>query len=334
MFAANAQTVAMVKDWLGFDALSLGYVLDEPWASRILDAGINAMNVTFGGEESWEVFLRSVEEKLEAIEKSPILTLATVAADIEKAHQNGRLAVIMGTQGAHILGEEPWRVAFLERIGLRFLGIVGSFGNFLCDANSEPRDAGLTLLGCEMVDAINETSIIIDISHCGHRASREIIERGRAVVCTHANAHAVAPTDRNRKDAEITALVAKGGMIGLCGLPRSIAETSPSLKDMLDHADHIRNLVGAAHLGLGLDLMEGYRAKKITNPALIRRRTLRPDIFGTMDDFWNNELAIGFNSIAHLPDLIQGLLDRGWPAAELEGVFGRNWLRCFATLSG
>jgi membrane dipeptidase len=144
----------------------------------------------------------------------------------------------------------------------------------------------------------------------------------------------VAPTDRNRKDAEITGLVEKGGMIGLCGLPRSIAETDPSIEHMLDHADHVRRLVGAAHLGLGLDLMEGFRANKTTNPALIRRRTLRPDIFGTMDDFWNDDLARGFNSIAHLPDLVQGLLDRGWPRDEVEGVFGRNWLRCFAALSG
>ncbi len=319
---------------LGFDMLSLGYVLEEPWCDRVKAAGIDAMNVTFGGEESWDAFRRSVDQKMEIIARSHLLTLALTSEDIEEARVAGKLAVIMGTQGAHILDDRPERVAELAGMGLRVLGIVGSFSNLLCDGSAEPRNAGLTLLGREVINAVNKTPVLIDIAHCGHRASAEIIEAGRAVICSHANAFAVEPTDRNRHDCDAQAMVVKGGMIGLCALPRAIAAEGPSLAQLLDHADHWKRLVGAEYVGLGLDLMEGFRAAKQANPALIRRRTLRPDIFGTMEDFWNDDLAHGINSIAQLPDLLDGLLARGWTEVEVRGVLGGNWLRVFRALAG
>ena len=71
-------------------------------------------------------------------------------------------------------------------------------------------------------------------------------------------------------------------MIGVCALPRAVKAADPSIHHMLDHVDHITKLVGSTHVGFGLDLMEGYRENKTVSPALLRRRTLRPDIFGSM----------------------------------------------------
>jgi membrane dipeptidase len=123
-------------------------------------------------------------------------------------------------------------------------------------------------------------------------------------------------------------------MIGVCALPRAVKARGPSLHHMLDHIDHIARLVGPTHVGLGLDLMEGYRENKTVSPALLRRRTLRPDIFGSMEDFFNDELPHGFKSISSLSALTQGLVDRGHNEDEIAAILGGNWLRTVETFIG
>src|SRR5690606_28661660 len=133
--------------------------------------------------------------------------------------------------------------------GLRCLGLHGSFANLYGDASAEQRDGGLTLLGQELIDAVNEVPILLDVCHSGHQASLEAISRARAPICSHANSYSVEPTNRNRRDDAILALAAKGSMIGVCALPRAIKAKDPSLHHMLDHIDHIAKLVGPAHVG-------------------------------------------------------------------------------------
>jgi membrane dipeptidase len=316
------------------DFLALYYVLEEKYAERVLGAGVSAVNLTFGGDESWEPFLRSVETGLGKIEKSSVLTLALNAGDVRAAKRDGKLAVIMGTQGASIVGEELSRLRLLSRIGLRCLGLHGSFANLYGDASAEYRDGGLTLLGRELVDAVNELPILLDVAHCGHATATEAIARARAPICSHANSYSIEPTNRNRKDEDIRALATKGGMIGVCGLPRAVKAKDPSIHHMLDHVDHIAKLIGPDRVGFGLDLMEGYRENKTVSPALLRRRTLRPDIFGSMEDFFDDDLPHGMNTITALPRLTQGLMNRGHPDAAVRGILGGNWLRTIEAFIG
>ena len=80
--------------------------------------------------------------------------------------------------------------------------------------------------------------------------------------------------------------------------------------------------------------MEGFRENKTVSPALLRRRTMRPEIFGTMEDFFNDELPYGFNSIVALPALTQGLMDRGYSSSDVSAILGGNWLRTIERFIG
>jgi membrane dipeptidase len=325
---------ALQGDAIVVDFLALAYVLEQKYAERVLQAGVTAVNLTFGGEENFEGFLKAVESHLEKIERSDLMMLALTAADVRKAKTQRRLAVFMGTQGTTFVGDDLSRLRLMNRLGLRCVGLHGSFANLYGDASAEHRDGGLTLLGQELIDAVNELPMLLDVCHSGHQASLEAIARARAPICSHANSFTIEPTNRNRKDEAIIALAAKGSMIGVCALPRAVKAKDPSLSHMLDHIDYITGLVGPAHIGIGLDLMEGYRENKTVSPALLRRRTLRPDIFGTMEDFLNDDLPHGFKSIVALPALTQGLLDRGHPPAEVAAILGGNWLRTIETFIG
>ena len=193
---ANANAIGLTQKTLVFDGLSLFYILDDPYTERCLEGGVNATNVTFADFEPWDDTLKAIEMGLEKIEKSPYLVLATVSDDILKAKVQGKLAIIMGTQGASMIERHLWRVGLMWRLGLRYIGLTYTAGNLFADGCGEIRNGGLTFLGKDFIAAVNELPMLLDLSHCSHRTRLEAEELARAPVCTHSNAYTINPNDR------------------------------------------------------------------------------------------------------------------------------------------
>lgn len=324
--AVDAATRAFHERTLIVDFLSLNYILDDKYAERALAAGVNATNTTIGGEEPWDELIRATERALQRIEKSSCLMQVTNAAGMQRAQAQGKLGVMMGTQGVSSVGQDLQRIRTLHRLGFRVFGLSGSFGDQFGDASSEFRNAGLSILGRELVAAVNELPAMLDLAHSSRRTVPDALALARAPISSHANTYAVEPTERNRSDDELREIAVRGGVCGICALPRAVKEKEPSLEHMLQHIDHALKTAGEQRVGLGLDLMEGFRESKTKSPALVRRRTLRPDIFGTLDDFFNDDIPHGFSGITSLPQLTAGLLARGHSQVTVAGVLGGNWL--------
>ena len=314
-----------------FDGLAIAYVLEDKYAERCLAGGVNAANVTFALEESWDECLRRVESYLTAIEKSPNLTFCLTADDLLAAQEQGKLGVVFGTQGATMLEDKLWRLEFLVRMGLRVLGLAYTTANVFGDGCGEKRDAGLSYLGEELVAMANELPIMIDLSHCGHRTRAETTAMARAPVCTHSNADGLRPNGRNTKDDTVKGMASKGGMIGVCGLPQSLADETPTLENLLDHVDYLTRLAGMESVGIGLDYVEKYGEQEniVVPPSVMTWRTRRPDIFGPVSAFGRQSYPIGIETVAKLPNLTQGLLDRGYDRDAVSAIMGGNWLRAF-----
>lgn len=326
---ADQASIAFHKDAFVFDGLSISYVLEEKYAERCLAGGVDATNVTFALEESWDKALRNVETYLAKIERSPLLMLCTTSSDLLAAKAMGRLGVMFGTQGATMLEDQIWRLEILVRLGLRFLGFAYTTANAFGDGCGEKRDAGLTYLGEELIALANTLPVIVDLSHCGHRTRSEAAALARAPVCTHSNADGLRANGRNTGDDTVRAMAAKGGMIGVCGLPQSLADETPTLDDLLDHLDHLATVAGIEHVGLGLDYVEAYQdqAAVVAPPSVVTWRTRRPDIFGSLASFGRQSYPIGIESVRKLPNLTQGLFDRGYTKDQVAAVLGGNWLR-------
>ena len=331
---AGKDAVELTGNAMVIDALALGYVLDEPYSERCLAGGVDAANVTFVTDSDWEGARRALDTALEKIEASPLLALALTAGDIGQAKKAGRFGVILGTQGAAFLGEDMTRVEEVWKLGMRTIGLAYTAANLLADGCGEVRDGGLTFLGQDFVDAVNGLPMLLDVSHAGHRARAEVAARADHPICTHSNAYAVHANDRNTKDETASAIVAKGGVIGICGLPKSVAEVDPTIEHMLDHCEHYANLLGAAHVGLGLDFTEAYQEAGTVLEASKVWRVRRPDIFGTLDEFLTQSYPRGLHSIRLVANFTQGLLDRGHGEDAVRGILGGNWLRLFGEVVG
>jgi membrane dipeptidase len=335
---ASNETLKFHHDALVFDCLSLYYVLDEPYAERILKAGVNAVNVTISSEShGWDEGLRRFETAFEKIEANPNLVLASNSNDIIAAKDSGKLAIIPGLQGSWMIGPDIYRVEILHRLGLRFFGPAYTGATVYCDGCGETRNAGLSYLGRELIECLNDLGMLVDLSHVGHQSRLEIAEKASHPVCTHSNSYFVNPNDRNTKDETASIISSKGGVMGVCALPKSVAPDNPKLDHMLDHVDHYSTNFGHQNVGIGLDFVEAYKenywaGQKDHKPP--KWRVLRPDIFGSMEDFFYKPYPLGIESISLLPNLTQGLFDRGYNNEQVAGIIGGNWFRKFKEVAG
>lgn len=336
--AADDKSRRFHESNLVFDGLAIAYVLDEKFSRRAIEGGVNAANVTFALEENWDKTLQNFERYLAKIDKSPLLMLCKTADDVLAAKQKGKLGIVIGTQGASMIGDQDqfWRIETMTRLGLRFLGLAYTTANALGDGCGEKRDAGLTYLGEELISVVNTLPLMLDLSHCGHRTRAEAAALARAPVCTHSNSDNLRSNGRNTTDATVRAMASKGGMIGVCGLPQSLADEAPTLDDLLDHVDHFVKLVGVDHVGIGMDYVESFQeaATVVAPPSVVTWRTRRPDIFGPLSAFGRQSYPIGVESVRKLPNLTQGLFDRGYSEADVKALLGGSWLRAMRKFCG
>jgi membrane dipeptidase len=260
------------------------------------------------------------------------------AADLRTAKRRGKLGVVIATQGASMFQDAShfWRLETMVRMGLRVLGLTHNTANALGDGCGELRDAGLSYLGEELIERVNALPLMLDLSHCGHRTRAEAAAMARAPVCTHSNSEAVRSNDRNTRDQTVRTLAAKGGVVGVYGAPHALSrEGKPTLDDLLDHVDHLVRLVGADHVGIGLSFAEGSSPEPETGAASrLIWRARRPDIFGAPTATPRPLHPIGVESVHQLPHLTQGLLDRGYPAAQVRALLGGSWLSAFRRFCG
>lgn len=338
--AAAALATRVHDDALVFDCLALPYVLDEPYTSRMVEGGVDAINVTIASdEETWDETLRRTEDALAKIEKSDVLLHARDGRDVRNAKRKGKIAVLLGTQGATMLDQDLSRLERMHQLGFRYFAPSYTGASIFADGCGEFRNAGLSILGQELIAQANELRMIVDVSHCGHRSRADIAELALFPACTHSNAYAVVKNDRNTQDETIRVIAGKGGVIGICGLVRAVWPSAPTLDHMIAHIEHIVGLVGTEHVGLGLDFTEAFQEAfhtgthdRLEPPP--RWRLLRPDIFGTPEEFYTATYPAGLESIRLLPNLTRALCGRGYDESTIRNVLGGNWLRQLDTAAG
>ena len=322
------------RESIVLDALTPYYTLEEPYTTQLVEGGVSAGFLSVVSPATWDDTLRRTEGAIRRIEKSPVLTLATTAADIRRAKQQGKIAMVLITQAADMIEKDLQRVSIMYRLGFRVLGLCYTFANLMGCGCGELRDGGVTFLGKDLIAAVNELPMMLDVSHSGHQTSLDAVQIARAPVITHANAHTVTPNDRNKKDEVLAVVVQKGGVVGLNALPCTVAPSNPSLEHMLDHVDYITSKFGDKAMGLGLDYVEAHKHQGEPLPQSRRNRTLRPDIFGSLEDYFKQDYAKHLEKIDKLPNLTRGLIARGYEERRIRMILGENWLRAFERFVG
>lgn len=257
--------------------------------------------------------------------------LARTAAEIIAARKQGKIAALIGIEGGHAIEDRTELLAEFFELGARYMTLTHSNTNNWADSSGDkPRHGGLNELGRRIVAEMNRLGMIVDISHVSDETFYDVLAVSTApVFASHSSCRALSRSPRNMTDEMIRALAGKGGVIQInfaCdflnekvrterpaekrALRRKFASdmdgaraaveqafSRATLADVVAHIDHVVQIAGIDHVGIGSD-------------------------FDGIDC-----TPVGLEDNGKFPDLTRALLEKGYTAEQIHKIYGGNTLR-------
>jgi len=230
--------------------------------------------------------------------------------EIEECLRDGKMALVLGFEGAEAIREDLSNLEHYYRQGLRVLGPVWSRPNRFAEGTrfqfpgTPNTGAGLSPAGKELIRECNRLGILIDMAHLNEPGFWDVAQISDApLVVSHADAHTLCPSARNLTDAQIDAIGKSGGLIGINFEPRNTRpdgrhDPATPLTWIVKHIAYIADRIGIDHVALGSDF----------------------DGAGMPQDL---------SDAGKLPNLVTALEASGFDPISIAKVASANWLRLF-----
>ncbi|USG68021.1 dipeptidase [Brevibacillus ruminantium] len=177
-------------------------------------------------------------------------------SDLDDCVLKGDKGAILFVEGAHALEESLVQLRTWYRLGVRGMTLTWNHGNAVAAGCQEPTPGGLTQFGRTVIEEMNRLGMVIDLSHVAEPGFWDTLELSKApVIASHSNVRRLCNHPRNLSDEQITALMAKGGVMGLTFVDFFVTaeERTVWIDDLLRHLDHVCALGGADHIAFGSD---------------------------------------------------------------------------------
>jgi membrane dipeptidase len=249
---------------------------------------------------------------------------ALTADGMRQAFAAGRIGSVLGLEGGHAIENSLGALRAYYDLGARYLTLTHNVTLDWADAAADAaRHGGLTRFGEEVVREMNRLGMLVDLSHVSPGTMSDALNTTDApVIFSHSSARAIADHPRNVPDSILRRLPANGGVVMVTFVTSFISQAAAEhsraraavrgdlavwdrahprprvyLTEVADHIDHIRQVAGVDHVGIGGD-------------------------FDGID-----ETIEGLEDVSTYPALFTELARRGWSEADLRKLAGENILR-------
>ena len=210
-------------------------------------------------DEFFEILSTNLEKEVAA--HNDIFALAKSGSDIEENYKNGKLSAVLSIEDGRFVNGDMDKLIGLKKKGVCAISLTWNFANCFGFPNSKDAEImgkGLTDFGKEAIGVMNETGIIVDVSHLSDGGFWDVVElTKKPFVATHSNCRAISPHTRNLTDDMIKALAKKGGVAGLNFgaefISSDITSTVSRVEDLANNVLHMLKTGGEDIIALGTD---------------------------------------------------------------------------------
>lgn len=266
-----------------------------------------------------------------------VFELATTADDVERIHGAGKIASLIGIEGGYSIDDSLGLLREFHEAGVRYMTLTHSKTTTWADsATDAPKWGGLNPFGEAVVREMNRLGMMVDLSHVSPETMADALRVTQApVIFSHSSARAVTDHPRNVPDDILRQMPANGGVVMVTFVPGFVsgaqgewikaveaeaarlgvdpgaatpdprltawAEAHPrpvaTMEDVIAHIQHVRDVAGIDHVGLGGD-------------------------YDGVD-----RLPQGLEGVDGYSGLLAELMKRGWTEADIRKISGENVLR-------
>lgn len=274
------------------------------------------------------------------------LGLARTAEDVVRLHGEGKIAVLMGVEGGHILEADPRLLDTFYRLGVRYLTLTHTADNEIGDSSGDkPRWNGLSPLGLQVVERMNRLGMMVDISHVSDATFYAAVQASKApVIASHSSCRALCDAPRDMTDDMIRALAKNGGVMDInfypafldAGYRQASAKIS---KEENAAVDAVRKRLAGEGKQLSwaeeIKIRHPFEARlapvsytRIADHIDHAVQVAGMDHVGLGSDFDGIESwPKGMEDCSKLPNLVRELVRRGYSEQDLIKILGGNVLR-------
>ncbi|MDH4108569.1 MAG: dipeptidase [Gammaproteobacteria bacterium] len=341
----------IVDEWEDVTGATEGGDYDYP---RAVAGGLNAPFMSIYTPASLEADGKSKAraEELIAVVRRIVDTapdkyaIALTPADIEEQFAAGLISLPLGMENGSPIEGDLANVRYFYDQGIRYITLAHSLSNHISDSSYDDNKAhgGLSDFGAEVVREMNRLGMMVDLSHVSDEAFWDVMEiTDVPAIASHSSARHFTPGwERNMDDAMIKRLAEEGGVIMINFGSSFISAEAHAYSEKRGEAwDKFREDAGEE---VTEDLGEQFRAQFEAEHGAFPYATLDQvldhfdhvvELTGSIDfvgigsdyDGVGDSLPIGLKDVSSYPNLVEGLLRRGYSEDDVRKILGGNLLR-------
>lgn len=240
-------------------------------------------------------------DKIEEIvcQNSGYLSIARTPADLYIDKRKGRKSIMLGIENGLALNHDLANLKHFVQRGIVYMTLCHNGDNDICDsARGCNTHNGVSSFGEKVIREMNRLGVMVDLSHGSEKSFYDALQISQVpIVCSHSNCKSLCDVPRNLSDDQLRALAAKGGVAHITlyhGFLRKNGEAS--IMDAMAHLEHAIDVMGIDYVGIGTDFDGDGGVRGLANSSELILFTLQ-------------------------------LLRRKYSEADIEKIWGGNWLR-------
>lgn len=299
------------------------------------------------GPEAVKRAIVQIDAVREQVRRHPKdLALATTAAEVREARKQGKIAVLMGVEGGHMIANDLGVLRSFTALGVRYMTLTHSGNNDWADSSTDKAaHNGLTDFGKDVVREMNRLGVVVDVSHVADKTFYDVLALSKApVFASHSSCRAICDAPRNMTDEMIKALAAKGGVVqinyhvGFLSQEFRDAEKAHPEEEKAIQAE-IKKRCGeneACQLIEGDRIVREYVAQgklpRVSCEKIVEHidhavKIAGAEHVGLGSDFDGADMPFGMEDASKLPQITEALLRKGYSEGDVRKILGENTLR-------
>ena len=320
---------------------------------RMKEGGMNAIffSIWIDGRITGPPAIQKALDQIDAVHEnvrrnSKDMVFCRTAEEVRRAHKEGKIAVLIGVEGGHMIGNDIRIVRIFGDLGVRYMTLSHFYNDEWADSSTDqPAHNGLTDYGKEIVREMNRQGIMVDISHVSDKTFYDALEVSKApLIASHSSCRAICNHPRDMSDDMIRALAAKGGVIQInyekSFIDQAYKDASEKLSGgVVAQVDQLKKVCGDDEecFGKKMQEMEGQATAEGKLPHVNWERIIDhiehvvklvgADYVGLGSDFDGANMPEWMEDCSRLPKITEGLMRKGFSDDDIRKILGGNLLR-------